>query len=245
MRRWALLASVLLMQVPAANALNVTYVTVSEVIKTESVCARAGGNGSGPCDAASATGSGLTFVQQRSVNPSDIDTDLGAFAAATASISQATFLSAAGVSSSGSATTGAQVFIAGEGRAGASSELKTAFFVDADTSFTLYGFVNCAGLCTAFVSLFDPENIALFDLAVTDGERDKSLTGTLRANQTYFLWASAESTASVPPSTVQNSAGDFTVVLDLSGGAGLPVPEPGTYALMLAGLLVLVTVRRR
>lgn len=232
--------------ITAAHAVTITYVTINESIKTTQVCAFAGNNGSGPCDADSATGSSLTFIDERQSNALDTDADQGALAIALGSVSQATFLTAVGVNANGSAVTGAQVFVSGSARADAESELKVAFFVDANITFTIHGYVACVGDCTSFVALYDAQNEPLFDLTVHEGSSNDTVTGTIFANQSYLLWARATTTSAIPPAPgFDNAHGDFSVALDLSGAGGL-VPEPETYVLMLVGLLsVGVIVRRR
>ena len=251
MWRWTVPAVMLLAHVPAADALQITYVTISERITAFQVCAIAGNNGSGPCDAATATGATQDFFEIRSAQARDVYNDnlLPATAGAVGTVSLSAYLDATSLATSGSALVTADVHLAGSARGDAQSEFKTAFYLDADATFGVSGRVECEGDCTAFAALYDPADQPLFDLTTTSGVMTGSNPNLLlRANQSYLMWARTTTVTGRSGAGSDSATGRFSMDLTyLYTGGVPPIPEPGTAAMLILGLAVLfgLGARRR
>lgn len=230
---------------PWAHALDITWVPIQHRLELKLTCATAGGNGSGPCVFPNqALGSGLSFddavVPQPAVDRNDRENTQ---AVAFGSASQATFLALLGAASNGNVISGNQVFGAGGSRAEAISETRSRFFADEDFHFRIDARVGCSGAggqndCESFVTLLDDASVPVFALRTTAGSVGNSMVGRLDANRDYTLWASGRAFSGLNEHGLSSAAGDYSLELQFaSGPINLPmVPEPGTWALSLAGL---------
>lgn len=239
---------------PMAQALEITWVPVQHKLDLIGACAIAAGNGSGPCVFPSNNlGSGTEFdealLPEPVVDRYDPNDEI---AVAAASASQATFLLPLGANSVGNVITGNSIFRAGDSRAIALSETKSRFFAAEDFYFRIEARIGC-GLgtataeCESFVTILDDDSVPVFALRSTQGSVGDSLVGKLQANQTYTLWASTRAASLQNVPGLNSSGGNYSLELQFaSGPITTPVvPEPGTWALGLAGLAAVAAVVRR
>lgn len=239
---------------PWAHALDITWVPIQHRLELTSTCAIAGGNGSGPCTFPNqAFGTGLNFDDTVAPQPVvDRNDQQNTQATAFGSASQATFLASMGAASNGNVLSGNQVFGSGVSRADAISETKSRFFADEDFHFRIDARVGCAGSggqneCESFVTLLDDASVPVFVLRTTAGSVGDAMVGKLQASRSYTLWASGHAFSGLNEHGLSSAGGNYSLELQFaSGPINTPmIPEPGTWALWLAGLCVIASALRR
>ncbi len=231
----------------AADAATLTYTSLTERWEVVST-AIAGANGSGPAPGGSDSQSALVYSVSQPFSANDADLSPGGgFALIDSFVAQSTVITANAVTSGAGTFASAHVVGSGLAFGNVETELQVEFFSDVDVAFTLSGLVDCSGTgtCFSFVKLVGPQGQVLYDLRSTGGLLQTDVTGTLLANQSYFLWAWSESHANLAGAGDDDAAGSWSASLTTDVGGGGGVPEPSLLALLGAGLGGLAWLGRR
>lgn len=247
LRRIAVGLSLLCLGLPAAQAASISHSGIAEKISSADTFAAAGGNGAGIDGSESRLGSGLVFTDTITTIISDHNDDLGNSASAASIAFQTTTLTATSMSSNGQLAASVGVAFDGVARAEGLSSFETSFTVDADVS-VIFGIgVSCAlGDCLSSVSLFGPGGSTLVSRSTTSGVASGSFQGLLLAGQTYRIAASTHDLVFLTrPSPNETAGGSYSFQLTMMDGPGGMVPEPGSVALVAAGLGLLAWRARR
>jgi len=116
-------------------------------------------------------------------------------------------------------------------------------FLSADTDNADFGFVAVNGSVVKFVDAFSAPRVSQF--TGTFGDMNNASWGWTTADYTYTATSSGLVSLVLGVVDVKSYAGTSELRVDNITVTASPVPEPGAWALSLAGLLVAASVARR